>query len=76
MNKARRKRVIALIEQFNLLQEELEDICNEETECLDNMPESFQETERYEKVQENVDNLNEALNYLEDIIDYLDNARQ
>jgi len=39
----------------------VEVICDKEEDCIDNYPENLQGTERYEKMEDAVDNLNEAL---------------
>lgn len=90
MNNTRRKDIKKLIEKLEDLQadmsvllEELEDIRNEEQEAFDNIPDNLQETERYEKAENAVDNLNEAYDEFEtmrdgidDIISYLEEAAE
>ena len=56
---------------------------DEEKEYLDNMPESLQDGEKGETAQENIDNLESALDSLEpideeidDALEYLDSASE
>lgn len=71
MNKARRKWLEDVIANLESQKEELEGIQSEEQEAVDNMPESLQETERYEIMSENADDLDSAVSDLEDIISNL-----
>lgn len=54
----------------------IEEVKNEEEEKLETMPDSFKEGEKGEKIQEGVDNLDQALNGLEDVIAYVDSAAE
>lgn len=71
MNKARRKEIKKAIDAIESV---VQDILNDEQEAYDNMPEGLQESENGLKsmeAQENleaaVDALQEAISYLEDI---------
>ena len=84
MNNTRRKAlksVLKTLEQANELimqaVENLENVLDEEEEAFDNMPESFQESERGETMQECIDNLGTVLDTVqewdfEEITDLLD----
>lgn len=63
MNAERRKRIAAL-EVSNVISE-LESLRDEEQGALDSMPESQQEGERGEKMQEIIDALEEAISGLQ-----------
>ena len=72
MNKMRRKelaRIAAKLEELDALraeiQEELEAVIEEEQEALENMPESLQEGERGQQMQEYIDAMEYALDDLE-----------
>ena len=72
MNKIRRKAlagIIAKLEELESLrqeiQEELEEIRDEEQEALDNMPESLQEGERGQQMQEYIDTMGSAMDDLD-----------
>ena len=74
MNKARRKelaQIVAKLEELEALhleiKEELEAVRDEEQEALDNLPESLQESERGEQMQEYIDAMESALDDLEQL---------
>ena len=75
MNAKRRKALAAVIKKLEILdslreeiQEELQEVMGAEQDALDNMPDSLKETERGELMQENIDNMQDAIGEL-DIID-------
>lgn len=72
MNKLRRKELARIIEKLEALdslraeiQEELETVMDEEQEAFDNMPESLQESERGEQMQEYIDAMQYAMDDME-----------
>lgn len=83
MNKVRRKalaNIVTMLEKLDELREEireqLAEIQDEEQEALDNMPESLQESEKGEQMQEYIDameNVTGELDLLdiEDLVDQL-----
>lgn len=75
MNKARRKRVNDVIEKIQELQGEIEDILQEEEEYRDNIPENMQQSERYENADTNCDNLQSAIDSIEDVASYLEESQ-
>lgn len=74
MNKARRTRINEIIEKLNALKEDVEAIMDEEQESFDNMPESLQEGERGDAMQEAIDNLSSAMYFIGEAVDSLDEA--
>lgn len=75
MNKIRRKelaRIIEKLEQLDALREEIREelaaVRDEEQEALDNMPESLQESEKGELMQEYIDTMENVTGEL-DLID-------
>lgn len=50
------------------LQSEIEDILSEEQDYLDNMPENLQYSERYENAETNCENLQAAINSIEEAV--------
>ena len=44
----------------------VEAVCDKEEDCMDNYPENLQSTERFEHMEAAVDNLNDALEKLDD----------
>lgn len=68
MNKARRKRISKILEQLEGLSMEIEEVMNEEQEAYDNLPESIQDSERGENMEEYISSLDDAMNYVSDAI--------
>lgn len=50
---------------------ELEKIRDEEQDCYDNLPEGLVDSERGEAMSENCDDLDSAVEALEEVIDYI-----
>lgn len=71
MNKDRRKNLATIIETLEAMKSSLEDVRDEEESAFDNLPESIQESERGETMQEIVDALYDACDSLEETIDSL-----
>ena len=72
MNKMRRKelaKIVAKLEALEALrqeiQEELEAVMEEEQEALDNMPESLQDSEKGQEMQEYIEAMESALDDLD-----------
>lgn len=72
MNKARRKRISALQEILSSAIEELEEIAAEEDESRENIPESLQNSERYEISEMCSSNMSEAIDCISSASDYLE----
>lgn len=75
MNKSRRSRIDAIIEQAESLAHYIDAIREEEETAYYNMPESFQESERGELMYEAIDYLEDAISSLEEVTDYLNSAK-
>lgn len=71
MNKQRRKELASILNDLEDLRSRLEAVSEEEQEAFDNIPENLWGSERYEKAEEAVDALEEALSSIEDIADSL-----
>lgn len=65
MNKARRKELAEIISLIEEARERLESVMEEEQEALDNMPESFQCSERGETMEEYICTMDEMLEALD-----------
>jgi ATP-dependent helicase/DNAse subunit B len=72
MNKLRRKELTRIIEKLERLEalrleikDELEAVLEEEQEAFDNLPESLQESERGQQMQEYIDAMDGALDELD-----------
>ena len=72
MNKARRKRISDAIEKIAEARQELDEICTEEQEGYDNLPEGIQMSENGEKMQNAIDSLTEVDSNLDDALNTLD----
>lgn len=64
------------MEKLEALREEIECIKDEEEEAFDNFPESLQESERGEAMQEAISNLEYAFDSIDEVISYLEEAEQ
>lgn len=74
MNKSRRKHLEKLTETIEEAKEALDVLLEEEQEYYDNMPESFQDSEKGESSYDAIDSMNSALSSLEDAVDYIREA--
>ena len=85
MNNERRKAIAAvrgeietLVDQFDSIKTQLEDIRDEEQDYFDNMPESFQQGDKGQAAEEAISNLDNAIDaldvQLDDAINYLEEA--
>lgn len=74
MNKTRRMQIDEVIAKLEEAKEILEVLGEEEQEYLDNMPESLQMSEKGDKAQEAIDNLEGAVSSLEEAIEYATSA--
>ena len=71
MNKQNRRDLQGYADSLDEIRSNIETMMEEEQEKLDNMPESLQESERGEAMQEAIDNLESAASSLEEAIDYI-----
>ena len=69
MNKARKNKLKAIMDELETLYARLDDIRGLEEDAMMNVPESLQETDRYEEMEEAFDNLDNACSSLEDALD-------
>ena len=65
MNKKRRKEIENLRESISETKAKLQDLLDEEQQAFDNMPESIQESERGEEMQEIIEYMEAAIDSLE-----------
>lgn len=69
MNNTRRKAIMKIAERLEELKTDFELLRDEEQEAFDNMPESIQESERGEHVENIIYNMDEVLENLESAFD-------
>jgi hypothetical protein len=74
MNKNRRKRLESIQEKITLLREDLELLKGEEQDYFDNMPENLQGSDKGQKAEDCIINLEGALIDIESACDNIDNA--
>lgn len=71
MNNERRKVINKMIDKLDEVRSELDSCMDLEQEEYDNMPEGLQESERGDRMQENVDNLYGVIDSIDDLIGLL-----
>lgn len=76
MNKQRRNAIAKIQCELEALREELQLWLDEEQEAFDNMPESIQQGERGEMAQQAIDNLDSAVNAIDEAANYCEEAVQ
>ena len=69
MNKQRRNALNAIVKKIDKLVYELNYIKDEEQDAFDKLPEGLQMSERGDHMQENIDNLDTIIAYLENAAD-------
>ncbi len=75
MNKAQRKELTKVISALELLKSTIEEIKDQEQEKADNTPENLQGGERYEKLTEGIDALENSGTDLENVINDLEGLK-
>lgn len=71
MNKARRDVLYKIVDTLDEKKKELDNILDEEQNCYDNLPEGLIDSERGEAMSDNCDDLENAIDSLEEVIDYI-----
>lgn len=71
MNNARRSNLTTLVEQLTRIKEDVDGHKEEEQDYLDNMPENFQDSERYQVGEEAVENMEAASDSIDEAIEFL-----
>jgi len=75
MNKQRRECVDAIIEKLNDIQSMVNDVLDEESEYRDNIPDNLRNSEKYENAENNCDNLQRAIDSIDEAVSYLQEAQ-
>ena len=76
MNGNRRKRIQIVINGLNVLLDDIQSLLEEEQNAFDALPESLQEAERGELMQEAIDNLDAASSSVEEAVESLESAAE
>lgn len=74
MNKDVRKEIQDLIEQLDAIKTRVEELRDDEDNKYSNLPDSLQSSEKGEKMQEAIDNLDSASGSIEEPMDFLQEA--
>lgn len=74
MNNDRRKTLKYAEKHLAMARDIIDDARCDEEECLSNMPENLEYSERYEKMEEAIDNLMDASSSIGDAVDSLIDA--
>ena len=75
MNKERRKSIDNIIAKMDELEEQIDALINEEQDSLDNIPDNLQYSTRAERMQEAIENLEYAIDSIEETITNLQDAQ-
>lgn len=76
MNDKNRKQIQKWIDNLEEIKTGIENMVFEETDKYDNMPESLQESEHGESIQEAIENLDSSTMSIDDTIEYLQEAKK
>ena len=72
MNNTRRKQIKVVRDALEKLSKELDTIRTDEQEYMDNMPEAFQDSEKYSIADEAVSNLDDAISSVDEAVTSLE----
>ena len=72
MNKARRDELAKIKDVIGIERGKLQIVFEEELDAMMNIPENLQECERYYDMETYAESMEEAIEYLDDVIDILD----
>lgn len=67
------KNAIDLLERASAL---ISDVLDDEQDCLDNMPENLQSSEKYERMEAAISSLEESIEQIDNAKDGLENAAE
>lgn len=76
MNKQKRERLKDALRDVDSAARILQGVCGQEEDCLDNCPENLQSSERYERMEETVEALGEAIDKLDEVRETIISAIQ
>jgi hypothetical protein len=74
MNKQRRAKINAALEQLSVIRSLIEELRDEEQDAFDNMPEGLQSSEKGERAEEAASYLDDAVTGFDDIESALNEA--
>lgn len=71
MNNKRRARLHNIINSIERISEQISFIADEELDSLENMPENLSDSERFERMEDNADKLNDAYVQLDSVAELI-----
>ena len=76
MNKERRKLIQNIIDRLGEIREDIDTVTEEERDYCDSIPENLQGSERYDRAEEAVTNLEDAMDNVDEAIGMLESAME
>ena len=76
MNKVRREKIKKAIKFLDSAKVIVDSILGEEQDSFDNLNENFQDSEKGEKMEEAIGNLDDAIDYIDSAVESLEEAAQ
>ena len=76
MNKTKRDRLKTVRNLLNQASNIVSEVLDDEQDCLDNMPENLQYSDRYERMEAAISNLEDGLNSIEPAEKYIADAAE
>lgn len=76
MNDNRRKKLSKVIQKLQSSSDMLYSIVSDEQEAMDNVPERMQSSYRYEKMENAVDAMNDAIQKIDEAVDLIETASE
>ena len=74
MNEKRRGRLRDALKMLSNAASIVETVCDSEQDCMDNYPENLQGTEKFERMEDAVDSLSDALEKIDDAKGHIQSA--
>lgn len=74
MDDKRRTRLREAIKMLDSALSIVDAVCDQEQECIDNYPENLQGTERFERMENAVDDMSEAADRIGEAVDSIQSA--
>jgi vacuolar-type H+-ATPase subunit E/Vma4 len=76
MNKSKRDKLAKVRDLLNQASNIVSEVLDDEQDCLDNMPENLQFSDRYERMEAAISNLEDGLNSIESAENYIADAAE
>lgn len=76
MNNTKREKLKKVCELLNQASNIVSEVLDDEQDCLDNMPENLQYSDRYERMEAAISNLEDGLSSIESAENYIIDAAE